>query len=315
MKCFFLTRKYTFANRVKNMELDYVQHKITNLISIHKIVTIHYYELDKDFSFAGEAHNFWEMVYVDSGCVEIQAGSKLLHLKQGEITFHKPNEFHALKTDGKTAANVFVISFVCSSSAMKFFKGKVAVVPAKLRKHIANIIEEAEQSFDFMSVADVKLELKPDAPVGGQQMTRTHLEQFLILMIRQEQQSRNIRIFPTKESMENHLVSQMIQILEERVEEKIAVEQLCDDFNYSRAYLSRIFKASTGYTISEYVCRLKIRQAKRMIREGSCNFSQISDRLHFDNPHYFSRVFKRVTGMTPSEYKNSARAQRDKQAE
>jgi len=37
------------------------------------------------------------------------------------------------------------------------------------------------------------------------------------------------------------------------------------------------------------------------------NFTQISDKLCFDNPHYFSRVFKRVTNMTPSDYKKAAK--------
>ena len=289
------------------MKSNYVKHKIANLISINKIVTIHYYELDKSFSFDGESHNFWEMVYVDAGQVEIRANSREYCLKQGDIAFHKPNEFHTLKADGKTAANVFVISFVCSSEAMKFFKNKVTAVPAKLKKYISTIIEESEQSFNLMSVSDVKLQMREDSPIGGQQMIRTHLEQFLIMLIRSEQKSDGLRIFPTKESMENHLVSQMIQMIDDSLYGKITVEEICTALNYSRAYLSKIFKASSGYTILEYTLLRKIQEAKKLIREDRYNFSQISDRLAFDNPHYFSRVFKRITNITPSEYKKSVK--------
>lgn len=289
------------------MKLNYIKHRIANLISINKIVTIHYYELDKSFSFDGESHNFWEMVYVDAGQVEIRANNREYCLKQGEIAFHKPNEFHTLKADGKTAANVFVISFVCSSEAMKFFKNKVTAVPAKLRKYISTIIEESEQSFNLMSVSDVKLQMKEDSPIGGQQMIRTHLEQFLIMLIRSEQQSEGLRIFPTKESMENHLVGQMIQMIDDNLYGKISVEEICTALNYSRAYLSKIFKASSGFTVLEYITLRKIQEAKKLIREETYNFSQISDKLAFDNPHYFSRVFKRITNMTPSEYKKSVK--------
>ncbi|MBQ4516084.1 MAG: helix-turn-helix transcriptional regulator [Clostridia bacterium] len=289
------------------MKLNYVKHKIANLISINKIVTIHYYELDKSFSYDGESHNFWEMVYVDAGQVEIRANSREYCLKQGDIAFHKPNEFHTIKADGKTAANVFVISFVCSSEAMKFFKNKVTAVPAKLKKYISTIIEESEQSFNLMSVSDIKLQMKADSPIGGQQMIRTHLEQFLIMLIRSEQKSDGLRIFPTKESMENHLVSQMIQMIDDSLYGKITVEEICTTLNYSRAYLSKIFKASSGYTILEYTLLRKIQEAKKLIREDTYNFSQISDKLAFDNPHYFSRVFKRITNITPSEYKKSVK--------
>ncbi|MBR2916926.1 MAG: AraC family transcriptional regulator, partial [Clostridia bacterium] len=63
------------------MKLNYIKHKIANLISINKIVTIHYYEFDKNYVYDGESHNFWEMVYVDAGNVKIKANNKDFYLK------------------------------------------------------------------------------------------------------------------------------------------------------------------------------------------------------------------------------------------
>ena len=289
------------------MKLNYIKHKIANLISISKIVTIHYYEFDKNFSYDGESHNFWEMVYVDAGNVKIKANNKEFHLKQGEIIFHKPNEFHTLKTDKETAANVFVISFVSSSESMRFFKGKTMTVPSKLKKYISTIIEEYSQTFNSMATEDIKLELKENPPIGGQQMIKTCLEQFLIMLIRSENDNHDLRIFPSKESMENHLVSHVIQIIEENTYNKISVDQICKKLNYSRTYLSKIFKTTSGYTILEYILMNKIREAKKLIREEKYNFTQISDLLAFDNPHYFSTVFKKLSHMTPTSYKNSVK--------
>ena len=98
----------------------FIRQGLPGVIHIRKIITIFYMELSKDFHYDGESHNFWEMVYVDAGNVKIRANNKEFHLKQGEIIFHKPNEFHTLKTDMDSAANVFVISFVCSSESMCF---------------------------------------------------------------------------------------------------------------------------------------------------------------------------------------------------
>jgi YesN/AraC family two-component response regulator len=81
--------------------------------------------------------------------------------------------------------------------------------------------------------------------------------------------------------------------------------RICNELNYSRTYLSKIFKAATGYTILDYIILSKIREAKKLIREERYNFTQISDLLAFNNPHYFSAVFKNFTNMTPSDYKNS----------
>ena len=289
------------------MKSNYIKHKIANLISISKIVTIHYYEFDKNFYYDGESHDFWEMVYVDSGNMKITANGKEFSLKQGDVIFHKPNEFHTLKTDNETAANVFVISFVCSSESMSFFKGKTMTVPSKLKKYIYTILEESSLTFKSMATEDIKLELKENPPIGGQQMIKTFLEQFLIMLIRSETDNQNTRIFPSKEIMENHIVSQVMQIIEENTYGKITIEQICSKLNYSRAYLSKIFKTTTGYTILEYILMNKIREAKKLIREERYNFTQISDLLNFDNPHYFSTVFKKIANMTPTSYKNSVK--------
>lgn len=289
------------------MKLDYIKHKIANLISINKIVSIHYYELNKNFLYDGESHNFWELVFVDAGQIIVKSNEKEQVLKQGEIIFHKPNEFHSLKADKISAANIVVISFVCSSNAMSFFKGKSMTVPAKLKKHISSIVEEYSQTFNPMAIEDKKLEIKESSLIGGQQMIRTYLEQLLIALIRSEQHKQDLRVFPSKESMDNHLITQMMQIIEENTYSRISVEQICDQLNYSRAYLSKIFKKASGYTILEYILKHKIREAKKLIREEKYNFTQISDLLAFDNPHYFSRVFKKIANMTPSEYKNSIR--------
>lgn len=64
------------------------------------------------------------MVYVDSGDVEISTDEKHITLRQGQIIFHKPNEFHTLCADKKSASNVFVISFECTSETMHFFHDK-----------------------------------------------------------------------------------------------------------------------------------------------------------------------------------------------
>ena len=57
----------------------------------------------------------------------------------------------------------------------------------------------------------------------------------------------------------------------------------------------------------DYFSKLKIDAARRMIREGQLNITQISSQLGFSSVHYFSRRFKALTGMTPSEYARSVK--------
>ena len=286
------------------MKATYVKTHLQNVINVSKIVTVHYYESDKNFVFKGESHDFWEMVYIDKGRVQVRNDEEELALSQGEIIFHRPNEFHSIKALD-SSPNFFVVSFVCNSPLMTYLEKYHTVLNKTLYGFISSIIKEAESTYVIpQNNPDLKkLVKKETAPIGSEQLIKTYLEQFLIFLIRNILQKDEPGVFPSKESMENHLIDSAKRLLEEKAEETFRVNDICVALGYSKSYLSKLFLEQTGQTIARYALQQKIKRAKQLIRRGNLNFSQISDKLAFDNPQYFSRVFKRLTGMTPTEFK------------
>ena len=288
------------------MKATYIKTQIKNLISIPKIVTIHYYEFDKNFSFNGEKHDFWEMVYIDKGKVQIQSEKDILILNQGEIVFHRPNEFHSIKAF-ESSPNFFVISFVCNSPAIKYFEKYHTVLDKTLKPFISAIIHESEQTYVIpKNDPSLKKLKKLDFPIiGGEQLIKTYLEQLLILLVRNILKIQNSKVFPNKQSMESNLISSIKNYVDENIDLPFRICNLCKTLGYIKSYLSKLFQNQTGNSIYNYAIDLKIKKAKQLIRDGNYNFSQISDMLSFDNPQYFSRVFNRVTKMTPTEFKKT----------
>lgn len=287
---------------------EYIKHQLSNIINVHKIVALNYFEFENTFHYRGERHNFWELVYVDKGNLLVQTDDREISLSRGECVFHKPNEYHIHKADGVTAPNYFFICFVCNSPHMQMLREKHFKLTPALRQYISNIIGEARRVFELPinDPEEKQLKVSPNELIGGQQMIRTYLEQFLILLVRQQYDLKNV-VSVDKEISEERLVGQMRKRLDMYIYQRISVEQFCREMNYSKAYLSRIFLNECGCTIHDYIMDSKIKEAKTLIREHIYNFSQISDMLCFSNPFYFSRVFKKITGMSPSEYKNSVK--------
>ncbi len=290
------------------MKQAYIKTQLSSVINISKIVTIHYNEFDKNFVFEGEKHDFWELVYVDKGQVEICRDEEKIFLSQGEIVFHKPNEFHSIKAFN-SAPNFFVISFVCNSRAMVYFEKFKTTLNKNLKSFLSSIIEEAEKTFIIPKndPSLKKLIKKSTTSIGGEQLIKTYLEQLLIFLIRNVIDKKNPSVFPSKESMESYLVASMKVYIESKAKEVFRISELCKQIGYSKSYLCRLFNEQTGETIASYAIKMKIKLARRLIREGNLNFAEISDELSFDNPQYFSRVFKRVMGMTPTEFKSTLR--------
>lgn len=106
--------------------MTYIKTKLQREIVIDSIITLHYFEYMKDFVFRGESHDFWEFLYVDKGTVSVCSGDHWLTLNAGDIVFHKPNEFHAIKSIGKNSPNLVVVSFTTSSPAIRFLKTRAA---------------------------------------------------------------------------------------------------------------------------------------------------------------------------------------------
>lgn len=297
------------AEGERNMKAEYVKHNIDNIIVIKNIVTLHYFEFERNFLFKGERHDFWEMVYADKGPLQIVADDEEITLLPGECYFHKPNEFHIHKADGIKAPNIFVITFVCESERMNVFESKRIKVPDKFKSIISKIIDEGKRTFDlpFNNPNLKQLQLLDDGIVGGQQMIRIYLEQLLILLLRYECNREKNDVFVSEKLTTEKLAEKMLKKLDSMVYENVSVEQFCRGMNYSKVYLSKVFLKNYGCTIKTYINKIKIEEAKKLIREHNYNFTQISDQLCFSNPLYFSRVFKRVTSMSPSEYKNSVK--------
>ena len=104
-------------------------HKISNLLNVQKIVTIHYQTLGKNYVFPEERHDFWEINYADKGNISVGIDGEKIELKQGEMLFIKPNQSHFVET-GNKEPNLFIISFACRSESMNFFSEKKYAVPS-----------------------------------------------------------------------------------------------------------------------------------------------------------------------------------------
>jgi len=282
----------------------YIKHRLVNILSVTKIVTILYREFDKDFEFEGESHDFWELVYQDKGEIIATAGEKDITLRPGDLLFHEPLEFHTLKANGKVAPNTFVMTFECKSPAMRFFRHKLFNLKNEEKELIMKILAETANTFNepFIDPILNKPTLKKDPALGGQQLIRIYLEALLILLMRGDKSD---RVFPTKARFDNHIVESIIKLLEENVYGNLTIDEICEKINYSKTYLCTIFKKNTGSGIMQHYMLLKMDRAKQMLREDNLNISQISDRLGFCNSHHFSATFKKAIHMSPKEYRSS----------
>lgn len=274
-------------------------------LQVREIYTVHYFEYTASCSFPGERHDFWELLYVDKGEIQVTAGERTCRLRRGRLIFHAPGEFHAFSDLG-TAPDLVVVSFRCDAPEMEVFRGLTAETGGEERTLLARIVAESAAAFatplgDPYAAA---LERRPESPFGGEQLLCAALEELLIRLIRR--QAAPIRQEPPRRDGGGAL-AQVMAYLEARLDQQLNLAQVCQDNLVGRSQLQKLFHAHTGGGVMEYFAGLKIQAAQRMIREGRLNFTQIAAQLGFQSVHYFSRRFRQAIGMSPSEYARSVR--------
>lgn len=280
------------------------------VIHVEKIITIFYMELSKSFAYDGERHDFWEMVYIDKGEMICTADKNRFVLKSGEMTFHKPNEFHNLSGDNSVAPNVSIITFQCKSRAMRYFEGKIFKLDAQEKALLSMLFSEGLSCYRLMDERNPllqKLVKIQSAPYGSSQMTKNLLEVFLIKLCRHTGVlTKKMRQSVVIDGVDvPYQAKEIVDFLRGNIYNRITVQDVVRHTGKSESTVKALFALYRDNGIMQYYNSLKIKEARRLIREGRYNMAQISDMLHFDNPQYFSKCFKKFTNMTPREYKAS----------
>lgn len=287
---------------------EYIGIRFKSEINISKLYSVHYFEYPVNFSYVGEKHDFWEIVYADKGDILVSRDNNSYTLKQGEIIFHKPNEWHTISAFSDSAPNVAIVSFECKSASMAFFEDKILAVGQEQKAIISKII--SEYTGGFLTPLDNPytkiLTRKKVQRFGSEQLIKQYISELLISFLR-----RNTA--PIQKSVINmnrdNIMFEMIEnYMIDRIFESISIDDLIKFSGSNKTTLTTLFKNCSGLAPIEYFLYMKIDLAKQYLREDNHNISQIAELLGYSSIHYFSRQFKKIAGMTPSEYALSIQA-------
>jgi two-component system, response regulator YesN len=83
----------------------------------------------------------------------------------------------------------------------------------------------------------------------------------------------------------------------------ISLRQISSEFFMNESYLSDLFKKETGVSFSSYLTRVRIEQAKTLLKQVDLKPHDISEMVGYSNSRYFNKVFKKYMGVTPFEYR------------
>jgi AraC-like DNA-binding protein len=95
-----------------------------------------------------------------------------------------------------------------------------------------------------------------------------------------------------------------VALMRERLAETVSSRDLQRAVGIGSSQLHALFRELTGYSPMEYLRRLRVDVARRLLADPSLNIKEIAARTGFSDPNHFSRVFARLDGVPPTAYRD-----------
>lgn len=102
---------------------------------------------------------------------------------------------------------------------------------------------------------------------------------------------------------QKRVIRRVLEIVETRYSEELTLSAIANEVHLSPSYLSYLFKKETGNSLVKYITSIRLKEAKKLLRESNMKISEIATKVGYQNYSYFNISFKSNLGMSPVQYR------------
>ena len=106
-----------------------------------------------------------------------------------------------------------------------------------------------------------------------------------------------------KRQDENRPIRLVKKYVEEHFGEPLTLEEVSQIADLSPTYLSTLFKKDTGITFLEYLSKVRMDMAKKLLKETNDTVADICGKVGYSDVRYFTKSFTKYAGLKPKEYR------------
>lgn len=96
-----------------------------------------------------------------------------------------------------------------------------------------------------------------------------------------------------------------IDYIENNLFLEVSLEECAKSAGYSLYHFCRVFSATMGIPVKEYIRKRRVSESVKMITDTSLTLKEISYRCGFNSQENYIRVFKSTFGISPTDYKKT----------
>jgi len=234
-------------------------------------------ESGKNFSFPMHLHQFFELITVTHGEMEVMVDGCVYTIQKGEAILVFPHQLHALSSkNSRHMLCIFSPDLIQAYS--RKYAAKIPVnnqfqLPPDRLEQLKRIDEDAsifeKKGFLYAACADF------DA----------------------------CATYKNRVQNQESLLYTCFDFVERHYRQDCSLDALSQTISFSYSYISRYFKKITGISFNEYVNQYRISKACNILTDSDCSVLECAYEVGYTSLRSFNRNFKQYTGITPKEYR------------
>lgn len=246
------------------------------------------------------AHPYYEIFYLLNGDCTFFVDHNIYKLNKGDLVIVSAGELHKSTFPQVGSSERYVVCFrkgnlkwlnelLGEEFVKQSLKSGVISIPEKRRDYVESLINKMIFENDGQDI------LSPG-------FIKTGLAELILFIIRCQRYEQNI----IKEiDVDNQLMQEIATYIYENYDKKLSLDDMSNKFHISRSYLSKKFKAVTGFGFKEYIVNVRIKNACRLLLETNKSITDIAFECGFNDSNYFGDAFRHVKGVSPNKYRKN----------
>lgn len=251
-------------------------------------------------------HDLHELVFILNGEGSYEINDRIYPVRKGDVVSIKPHELHRYTDD----SDVDAISLHFSFTRLELQKD---VIEKKYSAHqqdefldflidhypFIHVISTLENSHIFNKVRSLFHEFRVPSP-GSRLMVSIHFVEILILLARNYLYAKkgDSLIANEVDVRNDMMVRQILEYIDKNYSKQINPSEIFDDYYMHPNHCRSLFKEAVGTSVSGYILRRRMTEARRLIVETSLSLKEISGKVGLQDYYYFLRAFKKTQGIT-----------------
>ncbi len=234
-------------------------------------------------------HNHIEILRINRGAIRITVGEETFCGGVGSVIFINPRQIHS----GISLSEELLYDVVQINLESLMSKSTAS------RQYLEPLMQEK-----------VRFSVKPSAPAAVETVNElirclsdgTHPlnvtgQIFQMLGILFSLYAVEQNVYHTS----NDKFRQVLEYIDTHYTESISAHSLSQQFNYNESYFCRLFKQTTGLTLSNYIRILRMEKAQQLLRQPDIPIAQVARQCGYADANYFSLCVQKHFQTSPTE--------------